>query len=326
MKEITFPLKLIKILSDGRKYSGEQLCKLLGMTRVGINKHINTLYEWGIEINVIASNSYQLTKKIDLLNYEKIYSLVRCGKVIIKPVIDSTNQYLLDRIDQLNLGDACIAEYQTAGRGRCGRYWVSPFGCNLYLSLYWYLYQGGPADVMKLSLVSGIVIAETLNKLNGSNIKIKWPNDLYIKERKLAGILIEMIGKTVDSAHIVIGLGLNIAMSYNYEININQGWINLQDTGIQIERNVIAAQIILTLRHELVKFEKYGLLPFIERWNVLDNFLLKKVKLHIGDHLEVGIVKGINEHGAILLEQNGKIVSYIGGEISLRPHNQEYLS
>ncbi|MFP3013299.1 MAG: bifunctional biotin--[acetyl-CoA-carboxylase] ligase/biotin operon repressor BirA [Arsenophonus sp. NC-QC1-MAG3] len=321
MKEITFPLKLIKILSDGRIHSGEQLGELLGMTRVGINKHINTLYKWGIEVNVIANNGYQLTKKIDLLDYEKIYGLVRCGNIIIKPVINSTNQYLLERIDQLNLGDACIAEYQTAGRGRCGRYWASPFGCNLYLSLYWYLYQGGPAAVMKLSLVSGIVIAETLNKLNGSNIKVKWPNDLYLNEKKLAGILIEMIGKTADSAHIVIGLGLNIAMSCNYEININQGWINLQDAGIQIERNVIAGQIILTLRHELVQFEKYGFVPFIKRWHVLDNFLFKKVKLHIGDHLEVGIVKGINEHGAILLEQNGKIVSYISGEISLLPHN-----
>lgn len=130
-----------------------------------------------------------------------------------------------------------------------------------------------------------------------------------------------MIGKTGDAAHIVIGIGLNIAMSCNYETNINQGWINLEQAGIQIERNVIAGQIILALCHELVEFEKYGLVPFIKRWLALDNFLHKKVKLHIGDHLEVGIVKGINEHGAILLEQNGEIVSYIGGEISLRPDN-----
>ncbi|MGP1958632.1 MAG: bifunctional biotin--[acetyl-CoA-carboxylase] ligase/biotin operon repressor BirA [Arsenophonus sp. NC-CH8-MAG3] len=320
MKEITFSLKLIKILSDGRIYSGKQLGELLGITKVGIDKHIKVLYKLGIEVNTIASNDYQLTKKIDLLDYNKIYSLVKCGNIIIKPVIKSTNQYLLERIDQLNLGDVCIAEYQAAGRGRCGRYWASPFGCNLYLSLYWYLYQGGPAAVMKLSLVSGIVIAETLNKLSGSNIKVKWPNDLYLKDKKLAGILIEMIGKTIDSAHIVIGLGLNIAMSCNYEMIINQGWINLQDSGFQIERNVIAGQIILKLRHELVQFEKYGFFPFIKRWQALDNFLFKKVKLHIDNHLEVGIVRGVNEHGAILLEQNGKIVSYIGGKISLRPY------
>lgn len=320
MKDVTTPLKLITILSDGCIHSGEQLGELLGMTRAGINKHIYTLRKWGIEVNTITGKGYQLTRKMDLLDYERIYGLVRRGNIIVKPVINSTNQYLLERIDQLSSGDACVAEYQTAGRGRRGRYWASPFGCNLYLSLYWHLDQG-PAAAMGLSLVAGIVIAETLNKLSGSNIKVKWPNDLYFKEKKLAGILIEMIGKTGDAAHIVIGIGLNIAMNCNYETNINQGWINLEQAGIQIERNVIAGQIILALRHELVQFEKYGLVPFIKRWLALDNFLHKKVKLHIGDHLEVGTVKGINEHGAILLEQNGEIVSYIGGEISLRPDN-----
>ncbi|HGJ5856561.1 bifunctional biotin--[acetyl-CoA-carboxylase] ligase/biotin operon repressor BirA [Arsenophonus nasoniae] len=320
MKDVKTPLKLITILSDGSIHSGEQLGELLGMTRAGINKHIYTLREWGIEVNTITGKGYQLTRKMDLLDYERIYGLVRRGNIIVKPVINSTNQYLLERIEQLSSGDACVAEYQTAGRGRRGRYWASPFGCNLYLSLYWHLDQG-PAAAMGLSLVAGIVIAETLNKLSGSNIKVKWPNDLYLNEKKLAGILIEMIGKTGDAAHIVIGIGLNIAMSCNYETNINQGWINLEQAGIQIERNVIAGQIILALRHELVEFEKYGLVPFIKRWLALDNFLHKKVKLHIGDHLEVGIVKGINEHGAILLEQNGEIVSYIGGEISLRPDN-----
>lgn len=320
MKDVTIPLKLIKILSDGSIHSGEQLGELLGMTRAAINKHIHTLRKWGIEVNTITSKGYQLTRKMDLLDYERIYGLVRRGNIIVKPVINSTNQYLLERIDQLSSGDACVAEYQTAGRGRRGRYWASPFGCNLYLSLYWHLDQG-PAAAMGLSLVAGIVIAETLNKLSGSNIKVKWPNDLYLNEKKLAGILIEMVGKTGDAAHIVIGIGLNIAMSRNYETNINQGWINLEQAGIQIERNVIAGQIIMALRHELVQFEKYGLVPFIKRWLALDNFLHKKVRLHIGDHLEIGIVKGINEHGAILLEQNGEIVSYIGGEISLRPDN-----
>lgn len=320
MKDVTIPLKLIKILSDGSIHSGEQLGELLGMTRASINKHIHTLRKWGIEVNTITSKGYQFTRKMDLLDYERIYGLVRRGNIIVKPVINSTNQYLLERIHKLSSGDACVAEYQTAGRGRRGRYWASPFGCNLYLSLYWHLDQG-PAAAMGLSLVAGIVIAETLNKFSDSNIKVKWPNDLYLNEKKLAGILIEMVGKTGNAAHIVVGIGLNIAMSRNYETNINQGWINLEQAGIQIERNVIAGQIIMALRHELVQFEKYGLVPFIKRWLALNNFLHKKVRLHIGDHLEIGIVKGVNEHGAILLEQNDEIVSYIGGEISLRRDN-----
>ncbi|VAY02371.1 Bifunctional ligase/repressor BirA [Arsenophonus endosymbiont of Aleurodicus dispersus] len=317
---VTIPLTLIKILSDGSIHSCEQLAKLLSIKLSCINEHIHILREWGIEVNTITSNSIQLTRKMDLLDYERIYGLVRRGNIIVKQVINSTNQYLIEHIDQLSSGDACVAEYQTAGRGRRGQYWASPFGCNLYLSLYWHLRQGSTA-AMGLSLVTAIVIAETLNKLNSSNIKVKWPNDLYFNKKKLAGILIEMIGKITYPAHVAIGIGLNIAMSRNYEANINQGWINLEQTGIRIERSLIAGQIILALRYELVQFEKYGLVPFIKRWLALDTFLHKKIRLHIGNHLEVGIMKGIDEHGFILLDQNGEIVSYTCGVISLQKDN-----
>lgn len=86
------------------------------------------------------------------------------GRVTVLPVIDSTNQYLLDRLSELQSGDACVAEYQQAGRGRRGRKWFSPFGSNLYLSMYWRLEQG-PAAAIGLSLVIGIVIAEVLQSL-----------------------------------------------------------------------------------------------------------------------------------------------------------------
>lgn len=122
------------------------------------------------------------------------------------PVIDSTNQYLLDRIGELKSGDACVAEYQQAGRGRRGRKWFSPFGANLYLSMFWRLEQG-PAAAIGLSLVIGIVMAEVLRKLGADKVRVKWPNDLYLQDRKLAGILVELTGKTGDAAQIVIGPG-----------------------------------------------------------------------------------------------------------------------
>lgn len=320
MKNKAVLLRLIKILSDGRIHSGEQLGKIVNLAQVDISKQIHILHKFGVEFNIFTDNSYQLTNKMDLLDYNRIYDLVRHGKIIIKSVTSSTNQFLLERVNQLSSGDACIAEHQTSGRGRRGRYWVSPFGCNLYLSLYWHLKQKQTA-FMGLSLVTGLVIAEMLNKLIGANIKVKWPNDLYLNEKKLAGILIEIINESNNTTHIVIGIGLNIAMSRNYTTHINQEWINLKQKNIQVERNIIAGQIILTLRHELMQFEKYGFIPFIKRWLVLDAFLHKKVRLHMGDHVKVGVVKGINNSGAILLEQNGKIISYTSGEISLRPVN-----
>ncbi|BGI50771.1 MAG: bifunctional biotin--[acetyl-CoA-carboxylase] ligase/biotin operon repressor BirA [Arsenophonus endosymbiont of Ceratovacuna japonica] len=327
MKDKIIILKLIKILSDGNIYSVKKLSKLVSICQSSINKYINILHKYGIEFNSdIIGHNYKLTKKIDLLNYNQIYNLMKYGNLIVKPIIDSTNQFLLNYIDKLSIGDVCIAEYQTHGRGRRNRYWHSPFGYNLYLSIYWHLKQRS-SNIMGLSLVIGIVIAETINKLSGTNnIKVKWPNDLYLNEKKLAGILIETVSRNSNESHIVIGIGLNIAMNYNYKTNVNQRWINLEQAGIKIEKNIIAGHIILALRYELLQFEKYGLIHFIKRWLVLDNFLNKKIILHIGNHIEIGIMKGINEYGAILLEQNGKIISYIGVEISLKSEdNYNYL-
>ena len=104
----------------------------------------------------------------------------------VLPVIDSTNQYLLDRLDELTSGDACVAEYQQAGRGRRGRKWFSPFGANLYLSMYWRLEQG-PAAAIGLSTVIGIVIAEVLQQFGAEQVRVKWPNDIYLQDRKLSG-------------------------------------------------------------------------------------------------------------------------------------------
>ena len=156
MKDITVPLQLISILADGEFHSGEQLGTAMGMSRAAINKHIQTVRDWGVDIFTVPGKGYSLPYPIQLLNEEKILALLPAGQVRVLPVIDSTNQYLMDRIGELSSGDACVAEYQQAGRGRRGRKWFSPFGSNLYLSMYWKLEQG-PAAAMGLSLVIGIV-------------------------------------------------------------------------------------------------------------------------------------------------------------------------
>ncbi|MTB40097.1 MULTISPECIES: bifunctional biotin--[acetyl-CoA-carboxylase] ligase/biotin operon repressor BirA [unclassified Providencia] len=321
MKETSIPLQLIELLSDAQIHSGQQLGDKIGMTRAGINKHIKTLRSWGIQVQTITGKGYKLPYSVNLLNGEVIRKQVQGSHVIVEPVIDSTNQYMLNRIPSLQSGDTCLAEYQSAGRGRRGRQWVSPFGCNLYLSMYWKLDQG-PAAAVGLSLVVGIVIAKTLNKISKGKVKVKWPNDLYLNDKKLAGILVELTGKTGDAAHIIIGIGINIGMekkNIDKEKSINQEWASLVDEVENIERNELSASIINALKEALILFEKEGLAPFLESWFELDNFLGRKVKLLIGDKIITGIEKGIDQQGALLLQHdNGDIIPYIGGEISLR--------
>lgn len=323
MKEASIPLQLIDILADAQIHSGEQLGDKLGMTRAAINKHIKTLRSWGLNIETVTGKGYKLPHQINLLNREVIKQQISDVNIIVEPVINSTNQYMLERIPSLRSGDTCLAEYQSAGRGRRGRQWVSPFGCNLYLSMYWKLDQG-PAAAIGLSLVVGIVIAETLNKISQEKVKVKWPNDLYMNDKKLAGILVELTGKTGDAAHIIIGIGINIGMNKNNIESSNiitQEWASLRDEVKDIERNELSVNIIKALRESLVIFENEGLKPFLDRWFKLDNFLNRDVKLLIGNDIITGVERGINEQGALLLQKNnGEIIPYIGGEISLRPN------
>lgn len=105
--------------------------------------------------------------------------------------------------------------------------------------MFWRLEQG-PAAAIGLSLVIGIVMAEVLRKLGADKVRVKWPNDLYLQDRKLAGILVELTGKTGDAAQIVIGAGINMAMRRVEESVVNQGWITLQEAGINLDRNTLA--------------------------------------------------------------------------------------
>lgn len=317
MKDYTVPLTLILILADAEFHSGEQLGERLGMSRAAINKHIQTLRDWGVDVFTVPGKGYSLPEPIQLLDEEQIARQIEHGRVTVLPVIDSTNQYLLDRLSELQSGDACVAEYQQAGRGRRGRKWFSPFGSNLYLSMYWRLEQG-PAAAIGLSLVIGIVIAEVLQSLGADKVRVKWPNDLYLQDRKLSGILVELTGKTGDAAQIVSGAGINLMMRRVESDVVNQGWISLQEAGISIDRNQLAACLIKELRAGFKLFENEGLAPYLGRWEKLDNFINRPVKLIIGDKEIFGISRGIDAQGALLLEQEGVIKPWIGGEISLR--------
>ena len=316
MRDLSNPLKLIELLANGEFHSGEALASQFGMTRAGINKYIKLIRQWGLDIISVQGRGYQLAQPLDLLNISKIkqhYSSIKPLDLEVLPIIDSTNQYLLSKLDTLPSGYACVAEYQQAGRGRRGRQWFSPFGSNLYFSLYWRLEQG-PAAAMGLSLAVGIVVAKVLRQLSGQQIKVKWPNDLYLNDKKLAGILVEIAGKTGDVAHVVIGMGINLAMNNPDHQIVNQAWENLG----HIDRNLLVATLLQQLREAMICFEQQGLSAFIEQWQSLDNFNNRAVKLLIGDKIIHGIAKGINQQGALLLEQNGQITPYIGGEISLR--------
>ncbi|MGR5235235.1 bifunctional biotin--[acetyl-CoA-carboxylase] ligase/biotin operon repressor BirA [Vibrio sp. WZ-1] len=316
-KEHSAKLHILKALSDGDFHSGEALGQELGISRAAIAKHIKGLNEWGVDIYRIQGRGYQLAHPLQLLDKDTLQASLG-SQIELIPVIDSTNQYLLERVSESEKGQVCLAEYQVKGRGRRGRQWVSPFGTNLYLSMYWRL-DAGMAAAMGLSLVVGIAAVEAIESMGIQGVKLKWPNDIYYQDKKLAGILVEMSGQAGGAAHLVIGMGLNIGMP-DLQPDIDQPWTTLNQVsdGIAIDRTQLAINLIEHWKTTLEEYEMTGLAGFVERWNRLDNFIGRPVKLLMGPREIHGVVKGIDQQGGVILETENGLETYIGGEISLR--------
>ena len=316
-KEHSAKLRILERLSDGKFHSGEELGEELGISRAAISKHMKGLGDWGVDIHRVQGKGYRLPQNMKLLDQEFIANRLD-SDVEVFPVIDSTNQYLLESVEKCSQGQVCIAEYQTQARGRRGRQWVSPFGSNLYLSMYWRL-DAGMAAAMGLSLVIGIASVEALEELGIQGVKLKWPNDLYHNDQKLAGILVEMSGQAGGAAHLVIGMGLNVGMSKK-QYSIDQPWTTISEaTGYEsIDRSKLAATLIKHWHDALNEYEYQGLAAFIERWNRLDNFVGRDIKLLMGPREVRGVMQGINEQGGVVIKTAQGVESYVGGEISLR--------
>ncbi|ABO88462.1 TPA: bifunctional biotin--[acetyl-CoA-carboxylase] ligase/biotin operon repressor BirA [Aeromonas salmonicida] len=309
---------LITLLSDGQFHSGEQLGEQLGISRAAVGKHMAALKELGLDLFSLTGKGYRLAVPMALYDQTQLQALAPMAPVHCFPVIDSTNQYLLERVNQLQSGESCLAECQTAGRGRRGKPWVSPFGCQLILSMYWRLEQG-MAAAMGLSLAVGVAVVQALESLGYPGVELKWPNDLYYQGRKLAGILVEMSGSAGASCNLVIGVGLNLAMPAREGERIDQAWSELRHIQPElVDRNLLAARMLGHLQQAMLTFEQQGLSHFVDDWNRLDHFAGRPVRLLMGEQEIRGIARGIDDRGALRLETSEGIKFYLGGEISLR--------
>jgi BirA family biotin operon repressor/biotin-[acetyl-CoA-carboxylase] ligase len=314
---------LIQKLVKGEFLSGQALGDELGVSRAAISKHIAALQDMGFDIFSVTGKGYRLAEPIELLSEEKIVSHIESSNIVAKVevhnVIDSTNSYLMRRLPNQNTpGQVCIAEYQSAGRGRRGRQWISPFGSHIYMSMYWSLEQG-MSSAMGLSVVAALAVSDAIKTLYKTDVELKWPNDIYFKGVKLAGILIDLEGQAMEPCHCVIGIGLNINMPAKSAELVDQPWTDLSSAiGEEIDRNVLAASIISALIKRLEVHSETGINTMVAQWHEHDVYFNKAVSLITGDKVTRGICRGINAQGALLLEVNGKVSPVYGGEVSLR--------
>ena len=319
------PLPLLQILADGHFHSGEALGARLGVTRAAIWKQLRRLETMGLAVHAVRGRGYRLAQPIEFLQPELIRENIspvareRLTRIDVIPEIDSTNTHLKTlAVQGAASGSVCLAEWQRGGRGRLGRQWVSPFGCNLYLSLLW-RFAAGPAALSGLSLAMGVALARALGTAADTGLGLKWPNDLQWRGRKLAGILVEIAGESGGPGHAVIGIGINVRMPEPAAAAIQQPWIDLARIARHApSRNALAGRVVEELVIALASFEQHGLAAFLEEWRALDVTAGRVVQLQLPNGSIDGESHGIDETGALVLQVGGELRRYASGEISLR--------
>ena len=312
--------KIIQVLASGEFHSGEDLGELTGISRSAVANHIKYLADIGLDIFSVKGRGYRLANPIQLLNKDSILSLIghkHQENIDVFTIIDSTNTFIKQNLQALPQGYMCLAEAQTSGRGRRGKTWVSPFGSSIYMSMAW-TFSGGYQSMVGLSLLVGIGINRVMQKLGIHDCKLKWPNDVYHNNKKLAGILIEVEGQVGSDANAIIGIGINVDLPKNIS-GIDQPFTDIKEIlNRSLDRNELIAMLFSTLTDMLKEFESCGLRPFMEEWKKADLFYNQYVYLVSGNNQIHGVSKGINESGALLLENSGGITPHHGGEISVR--------
>ena len=243
-------------------------------------------------------------------------SLSKLDDILIHSSVSSTNDELWQRLAQGKSTPAvCLAESQTAGRGRRGDLWHSPPAGNLYLSLFWPF----PAEMAKngLSIAIGISLINTLKSVGINDLQLKWPNDVLHKRHKLAGILVESrFGKKQNT---VVGIGLNFKLPTNTQRQINQKTTSLQQLCTDVPcRNQLAGKIIQNMIKTIELFQHRGLSDFIPLWPQYDALDNQTITL-IGENSKfTALACGINEQGELRYMRNNKIETLSNSHVSIR--------
>ena len=318
--------KILNALKDGKFHSGESLGELLGVSRTAVWKQLQKLEEIGLQVESVKGTGYRVANGIDLLVKDDITAHLRESNrneprsIELFQSLDSTNKYLQEQAEKSDCsGSVVLAERQTSGRGRRGKTWVSPFAANIYMSILWDFEQGAQA-LEGLSLAIGVAVRRALIEMGLEDVRLKWPNDIYIGNKKLGGILLEMIGDPAGHCSVVIGVGINVSMPASIAVNIDQPWTDCcSESDAPIARSRLAALLIDNIFDILNDFESLGFAGYRDEWQEADAFKGLQGTISTPRDSVSGTVIGVDNSGAVQLKlMSGEVKSFIGGELSLR--------
>lgn len=318
-------MALLDLMADGDVHSGAELGDVLGVSRTAVWKQLQKLDPLGIPLESRRGLGYQIPDGIELLNEEAILEGMKplsrplVNRLDIYPAIESTNAKAMSVAQgDGSHGYVCLAEFQSGGRGRRGRKWVSPYGQNIYLSIV-AEFTAGAAALEGLSLAVGVSVAKGLSSCGIEGVQLKWPNDILAGDKKLAGILLEMTGDPMGVCRVVIGIGVNVRASSEGMQEVDQPWVNASDLNDNLSRNRLVAAMLDELMPMLVRFGGSGFSAYRQEWEALNAHRGKRVNLHgAAQGVISGEVVGVTDQGGLVLNCQGEERVFTGGEISLR--------
>jgi BirA family biotin operon repressor/biotin-[acetyl-CoA-carboxylase] ligase len=322
-------LNVLRLLTDGKRHSGEALAKQLGITRSAVWKHVSRLNQWGLKIDSKRGSGYRLSRPIDPLNQEMILAALNrsvAQKVVsleVFPELDSTNHHLLASPPPPSGAlSVCLAEFQRAGRGRRGRLWSAPFGSGVCLSAGW-CFDEMPRDLAALPLAIGVITRGVIHSMSDRWLSLKWPNDLVWDDRKLGGILVEVSAECQGRCYVVIGIGVNVSMGSDW-LKVVSDWPSGATDLCQMTegnpplRNAFVCRMLEELVTLLSSYSSGGFKDYHAEFGSANYLQGREVAVLDGQRSFVGIVDTIDSDGALILQTETGGRRIISGDVSLR--------
>lgn len=320
MSQLTFPI--LYLLADGQFHSGEVLAQRFKVTRATIWNAVKHAESLGVEVFSVRGRGYKLPQAIELLDKNLVLAAIgeqrEWFNVQLLDEVASTNTYLMQQKGAAHA--TCIAAHvQTKGKGRRGRTWVSQLGASLTFSLLW-RFQCGAAALSGLSLAVGVALIRALHSLGVNDKQLKWPNDVLVDGKKLAGILIELQGDLEGPSAAVIGVGVNLNLPNNVLNSIDQPAIDLVNVSAKsINQSELLGVILKHLADVLSAFESHGFIGLRDEWLSYHAYQNKPVRMLLPNGTDVqGVVKSVADDGILLVETALGLQRFSAGEISLR--------
>ena len=306
--------------------SGAELSQHLGVTRAAIWARIEELRSLGYDIAASPHQGYQLLGVPDVLHADDLLSLVQGGKVVGRDIrvfeeTNSTND-VAEKLarDGVKEGVVVFAESQTRGRGRLGRKWISPPRKGLWFSV---LLRPDlrPQAATQLTVAAATALVRAIRDQTGLTPEIKWPNDILIKGRKVAGVLTELSAELDRVKHLILGIGVDVNLAASeFPADLRKLATSLKiETGRHVHRATLAARILSEIDRDYERIRGHRFHEIVDEWEQHCATLGRRVSIQIGERVLQGHAEALDEDGALLLRtQHGRLERIIGGDVTLQ--------